>query len=411
VKIDHALLTTLRKYLDEMMYSLMDFRLSFHLQTSSLGFPTIQSLRPAVQQLDPPHSVLFRLFRIGESVDDASVKSALPANVFEALVELELLISGKTSEWRTPNLLIVPTEGLYLLVGIPPIYSTSTRLCHTGIEVSSSIMARALPVSCSGLRVLDIGCGSGIQGLLCARRGANSVVGLELNKEAVLIARANAILNGLDGKVGFRQSDKLAALDESERFDFVLCNTPSAPMISGEPSSLEEIGNAVLFDLLEKLPAYLQPRASGLLAAWRSFGFQSRTYQLEAIASQLAKEGFSTTAYVDQAPNTIESILRVLQTEMERRRRMPRADTEAIMRRVREQLQQPEKPIDGAYNQLIFIERGQNEAPGELRIYPLLAARHGHTPQAKQSLASETTNRFWIPSPLAGVSTIQPRIQ
>jgi 16S rRNA G966 N2-methylase RsmD len=305
VKIDHTLLTTLRKYLDEMMYSLMDFRLSFHLQMSSPGFPTIQSLRSVVQQLDAPHSVLFRLFRIGESVDDESVKSALPANVFEALVELELLIPDKASEWRTPNVLIVPAEGLYLLVGIPPSYSTSR---HTGFELSSSIMARALPVSCSGLKVLDIGSGSGIQGLLCARRGADSVVGLELNNEAVLIARANAILNGLDGKADFRQSDELAALDESERFDFVL--------ISGEPSSLE--------DLLEKLPAYLQPRASG---------------------------------------------------------------------------------------QLIFIERGKNVAPGELRIYPLFTPRNGLAPHANQNLASETTNRFWIPPPSAGVQTIQPRIQ
>ncbi len=411
MKINHTLLTTLRKYLDEMMYSLMDFRLSSHLETSFLGFPTIQSLRPVVQQLDAPHSVLFRLFRIGESVDDASVKSALPANVFEALVGLELLIPGKTGEWRTPSLLIVPAEGLYLLVGIPPIYSTSTRLCNTGFEVSPSIMTRALPVSCSGLRVLDIGSGSGIHGLLCARRGADSVVGLEVNQEAVSIARANAILNGVDGKVDFRQSDKLAALEESERFDFVFCNTPPAPMISGEPLSLEEIGNAVLLDLLEELPAYLQPRASGILAAWRSFGFQSRTYQLEAIASQLAKEGFSTTAYVDRAPNTIESILRGLQTEIERRRRRHRADTEAVMNHVREQLRQPDKPIDGAYNQLIFIERGTTEAPVDLRIYPLLGATHGHAPPVKQSVASETTNHFWIRPPLGGVSPIQTRIQ
>ena len=49
MKIDHASLTTLRKYLDEMMYSLMDFRMSFHVEMSSLGFPTIQSLRPALR--------------------------------------------------------------------------------------------------------------------------------------------------------------------------------------------------------------------------------------------------------------------------------------------------------------------------------------------------------------------------
>jgi 2-polyprenyl-3-methyl-5-hydroxy-6-metoxy-1,4-benzoquinol methylase len=374
VKIDHASLTTLRKYLDEMMYSLMDFRMSFHVEMSSLGFPTIQSLRAALRQLDAAHRVLFRLFRIGESVDDESIRTVLPTNVLEALVQSELLIQDEANEWRTPSLLIVPAEGLYLLVGIPPIYSTASRACNTGFDVSSSIVARSLPVSLVGLRVLDICSGSGIQALLCARRGADSVVGLELNEEAVFTARANAVLNHLDDRVEFRQSDKLAALDASERFDFVVCNTPSAPMISqtGEPSCLEQIGNIVLLDLLEQLPRHLQPGARGVVSAWRSFGFESRTYQLTAIASQLANEGFSTSAYIDQAPNTIESLMRGLQTEIERRPGMDRSDARAIANRLREQLQQPEKPVDGAYNQLLFIEHGQNEA--DLSVYPLFSA-------------------------------------
>lgn len=374
VKIDHASLTTLRKYLDEMMYSLMDFRMSFHVEMSSLGFPTIQSLRAALRQLDAAHRVLFRLLRIGESVDDESIRTVLPANVLEALVQSELLIQDEASEWCTPSLLIVPAEGLYLLVGIPPIYSTASRACNTGFDVSSSIVARSLPVSLVGLRVLDICSGSGIQALLCARRGADFVVGLELNEEAVFTARANAVLNHLDDRVEFRQSDKLAALDASERFDFVVCNTPSAPMISqtGEPSCLEQIGNIVLLDLLEQLPRHLQPGARGVVSAWRSFGFESRTYQLTAIASQLANEGFSTSAYIDQAPNTIESLMRGLQTEIERRPGMDRAAARVMANRLREQLHQPEKPVDGAYNQLLFIEHGQNEA--DLSVYPLFSA-------------------------------------
>ena len=357
-----------------MMYSLMDFRMSFHVEMSSLGFPTIQSLRAALRQLDAAHRVLFRLFRIGESVDDESIRTVLPANVLEALVQSELLIQDEANEWRTPSLLIVPAEGLYLLVGIPPIYSTASRACNTGFDVSSSIVARSLPVSLVGLRVLDICSGSGIQALLCARRGADSVVGLELNEEAVFTARANAVLNHLDDRVEFRQSDKLAALDASERFDFVVCNTPSAPMISqtGEPSCLEQIGNIVLLDLLEQLPRHLQPGARGVVSAWRSFGFESRTYQLTAIASQLANEGFSTAAYIDQAPNTIESLMRGLQTEIERRPGMDRAAARVMASRLREQLQQPEKPVDGAYNQLLFIEHGQNEA--DLSVYPLFSA-------------------------------------
>ncbi|HKG81133.1 MAG TPA: class I SAM-dependent methyltransferase [Pyrinomonadaceae bacterium] len=390
MKIDRASLTTLRQCLDQMMYSLMDFRLSVNLEMSSTGFPIIQSLRAAVRQLDPVYQVLFRLFRIGEAVDDESIRHALPANVLEALGDLELLIRDDTGEWRTPSLLIVPAEGLYLLVGIPPNYPTATGPCHTGFDMSSHIVAKSLPASLSGQRVLDICSGSGIQGLLCARRGADSVVGLELNEKAVITARANAVLNDLDQRVEFRQSDKLAALDESERFDFVVCNTPSSPVIDqvSVPSSAAEIGNIVLFGLLEKLPRHLQPDAGGVMAAWRSFGFQSRTFQLEAIAAHFASHGFSTTAFVDQAPNTVESILRTLQTELERRPGMRRTDAAEIMKRLREQLQQREKPIDGAYNQIIFIKREQ-QASAESAIFPLFTGQsHVSTTVAKPAQAS-----------------------
>jgi SAM-dependent methyltransferase len=374
VKIDRASLTTLRKYLDQMAYSLMDYRLSVNLEMNSAGFPTIQSLRPAVRNLDPEYSVLFRLFRIGETVDDDSIKRALPTDVFEALRDLELLEQdGDTGEWRTPSLLMVTAEGLYLLVGIPPVYTTASRPCNTGFDVSSLIVARSLPTSLAGRRVLDVCSGSGIQALLCARRGAELVVGLELNEEAVITARANAILNDLDQRVEFRQSDKLAALDASECFDFVVCNTPSAPMIDGKivPRSLDEIGNIVLIDLLGRLPVHLRPDACGILCTWRSFGFDSRTFQARNIASQLATEGFATTVYVDHAPNTIESVLRGLGIELERRPGMQRTAAAEIVQRLREQLQPPENPVDGVYNQLLFIKRTKDQASAEPAIFVL----------------------------------------
>ena len=374
MKIDHSSLTTIRKYLDEMMYSLVDFRLSYHIEMTSMGFPTLQSLRYAVRQLEPPQRVLFQLFRIGDTVDDESIKAMLPRQVFDALITAELLVRDDTGGWRTPSLLIVPAEGLYLLVGIPPIYSTATRPCNTGFDLSSHIVAKALPVSLNGQKVLDICSGSGIQGLLCATRGANSVVGLELNEEAVTTARANAILNSLEARIEFRQSDKLESLRENERFDFVVCNTPTAPMVDGSsvPSGPEAIGNVVLLDLLGKLRDHLLPHSRGIMAAWRCLGYQSQTYQLKTVASLLASEGFNTVAYVDKAPNTIESILRGLQTELERRPGTQRADAVAIVKRVREALQQPTKPIDGAYNQLIYFTSGRPAA--EPRIFPLLTA-------------------------------------
>ena len=66
--------------------------------------------------------------------------------------------------------------------------------------------------------------------------------------------------------------------------------------------------------------------------------------------------------------------MRGLQTEIERRPGMGRADARAMANRLREQLHQFDRPVDAAYNQLLFIEHGQNEAA--LSIYPLLSTTH-----------------------------------
>ena len=55
----------------------------------------------------------------------------------------------------------------------------------------------------AGLRVADVGCGSGILGIAAARRGA-SVVGVDIDPEAVATTQENASRNGVtvDARVG-----------------------------------------------------------------------------------------------------------------------------------------------------------------------------------------------------------------
>ena len=368
MKIDAPSLTAIREYLDEMMYSLVDLRLSFEVPRTPAGFPHFESLQQAVKRLDPSHHTLFRLFRVGEAVDDASLRAAVPERVFNALIECELLERDESGAWRTPSLLIVPAEGLYLIVGAPPSFPTAARPCNTWFDMSSYFVANALPRSLHGQRVLDICSGSGMQALLCATRGA-SAVGLELNPEAVETARANAALNGLDNKVEFRQSNMLAAVGERETFDFIVCNTPYAPVIAGPepPRSLEEIGNSVLLGVPSKLPAHLSGRSRGIIGTWRSAGYRSSTYQMESIASQLEKEGFAIFAYVDRAPDTADSVLRILQGDLTQRAGLEPERVAEIVNGVRELLRKSEPPIDGFYNQLIYFQKGKIESAGSER--------------------------------------------
>lgn len=54
-----------------------------------------------------------------------------------------------------------------------------------------------------GKKVLDIGCGSGILSLASCGLGAQSVMGLDIDEDAVTHARENAALNGFEDRVEF----------------------------------------------------------------------------------------------------------------------------------------------------------------------------------------------------------------
>jgi ribosomal protein L11 methyltransferase len=77
----------------------------------------------------------------------------------------------------------------------------TTRLCLEAME--------AIPLE--GKAFLDAGTGSGILAVAAARLGAARVVALDIDPEAVEVARANARLNGCAAAIEFRVADAAAA--------------------------------------------------------------------------------------------------------------------------------------------------------------------------------------------------------
>lgn len=76
----------------------------------------------------------------------------------------------------------------------------------------------------SGLRVLDLGTGSGVGAIFAARAGAR-VVAVDVNPHAVRCARANAVMHGVEDRVEVREGDLFAPV-AGERFDRVCFNPP-----------------------------------------------------------------------------------------------------------------------------------------------------------------------------------------
>jgi 16S rRNA (guanine1207-N2)-methyltransferase len=74
-------------------------------------------------------------------------------------------------------------------------------------------------------KILDLGCGYGVVGILAAKfSDPGNVFMTDVSKTAIQYAKRNAVLNNVEG-VHIIQSDAFAALDETG-FNTILCNPP-----------------------------------------------------------------------------------------------------------------------------------------------------------------------------------------
>ncbi|MBU0636201.1 methyltransferase [Candidatus Micrarchaeota archaeon] len=74
--------------------------------------------------------------------------------------------------------------------------------------------------------VLDLGCGTGIQGLNAALQGASRVVCTDINPMALKNAKQNASKNGFEKNFVFQESDLFSGLPPDEQFDCIIFNPP-----------------------------------------------------------------------------------------------------------------------------------------------------------------------------------------
>jgi len=130
----------------------------------------------------------------------------------------------------------------------------TTQLCLASLETIISLRP--------GVRLLDVGCGSGILSLASVLFGCSGAFGIDLDRIAVWVARVNARLNHLSKQTSFAAGSLEMVTD---RFDIVVVNILLEPILAMlEPlhTALVPGGVVVLSGILT---AELPQLRSGLL--------------------------------------------------------------------------------------------------------------------------------------------------
>ena len=94
---------------------------------------------------------------------------------------------------------------------------------------TDSFLLSSLPKLSAGLRVCDLGCGTGLLGLLLLQRQSElTVTGIDIQPAAVALAERAAAENRLTERLTFRCIDlrQVRQHFSTGSFDLVVCNPP-----------------------------------------------------------------------------------------------------------------------------------------------------------------------------------------
>lgn len=145
--------------------------------------------------------------------------------------------------------------------------------------------------------VLDMGTGSGCIALsLTAENPFAHVVAVDVDEEALEVARRNSARHGLEGRIDFVRSDLFGGLPSGQRFDMVVSNPPYIPAAEYEalePNVREYEPRLALYAGEDGLDIYrrLVPAAAACLRPGGGLAVEVGKGEVEAVRELFAAAG------------------------------------------------------------------------------------------------------------------------
>jgi len=181
-------------------------------ETGAIDEDTYGTVVCYVEQSDPDQPLIDTI--LGK-VSSYLAELALLFDVAEPTLTSTVIVEKDWGEkWKehfkpfaiVPGLIISPTWEEYrpspgeLLIEMDPGMAFGTGH-HATTSLSLEFMKEVLESSGPQMRVLDVGTGTGILGIAAALFGADEVLGIDNDPDAVTAAKGNVIRNKLDGKM------------------------------------------------------------------------------------------------------------------------------------------------------------------------------------------------------------------
>ena len=251
-------------------------RITFYGEESDQGFTTVAAVRIAMADLKKEHPEYAPLLMTMDGIEDADWENNWKA--FYKPMEIgERLIVIPDWEEADPHGRVALRMNPGLTFGTGS--HATTRLCLQALE----------KLVHPGMKVLDLGCGSGILSIAALLLGADSAFACDIDEKAVDVAYENAALNGVGRekytvRAGDVTSDQRLRKEMGGSWDIVVANIVSDVIIALAPTVgelLAENGvficSGIIDDRAEEVKGKLEEAGFAILESRSSEGWFSFT--------------------------------------------------------------------------------------------------------------------------------------